>query len=1223
MGVSVNTIRKVTIQGEAPGVDAAAASVRGLNAAVSQSATVTDVATRRQLSINDAYQRQTRALDSTAAATAKYARELRTLEAAQAQGVIKSSGEYYNRLTALQQRYGQTGEAAKTLTAHTTKLSNAFSMANGALATMGVAVGIGAMVAFGKSVLSTTADLQEQTDQILGAGGNVEALQALRGLFLQNGIEMGQGDKILARLNRTLGEAAEGSKTAQDAFKKLNLGAKDLAGVSADAALPLIAKRLLEVGDGSKRAAIEAAIFGRTGQQLESALTSLAAGGMADIVAQAKDMGIVIDRDMINKADKAKDRMGLSFLKIQTALAPLVSDWASGFASMAEGVDGASSKLETLAKNLAIVASVYAGAKLGALFGPGGALVGAVGGGIAGVKMFGGTPVEQQIANYNTKLADPNLGSADRKYTEYLRSQLYTMLPKVELYKGPYTLGPAANDDGGKSGWAPTKDDLKNTEKFISYRRELLPLDKEIAEAAEKAAAAGTKQIENAAELEQSLDQYIFGLEQEVKYAGLAADERERQEAVMQGIRVSQGRITDEQKRTIVGAVSLRQEIQLWRGVADDFTDGMRNGIESILTKGKEGFGDLWNNIKQGFVRLLSYLATQALVQPIILPVVTSLAGAFGGSGAESLVANMFGGMSGGGASISNMLSFGSQASSIFDFASGGSTTSSIFGGIGSKLTSGLDWLGGKLGLGAGGLGNLLGGAGIAGVVGNLMGGNSFVSSGLGIAGSMIGGPIGALAGGVLGGLVGNFGASNQGAISNFTNDGLGNTLFKAGGGNNGAMATQATGSINATIQALRDAGIAVGLGNISGLSIGSDKSYVYDFAGGKQKLAGGEAGIQETVNAILTRILPGASGTTTEAQDVLTRYGGLNAGNVQQVLTDLQQAKQEAEALAQATQAFNDAISNLTVGKSSLSEGAAAIKAINDQIDPLVAKALELGQSTEKLEQLRSQGIDALRVAANDNIATALKAITDPIGLQVDQLLETQRQRLQSARDLGANVSAVYALNDAEISEMVSTLKAGFLTDGAAVANARAGLEAAYSGEASALQSRIDALSASGANLRSYQGRLAVVGLSDAGAYAASRAKFASAASLAAGGDLDAQGSLSELGDAFLSASAAGAKSRSQFIRDRALVSGAVGAAASSAEQQAAAAVQQLDALNQSVEALLELNKTTVSVKDAIGTMQTALSEQQQKTADNTAKLTNLLNQLSEGGKALRTVAG
>jgi hypothetical protein len=414
---------------------------------------------------------------------------------------------------------------------------------------------------------------------------------------------------------------------------------------------------------------------------------------------------------------------------------------------------------------------------------------------------------------------------------------------------------------------------------------------------------------------------YLEDLRTEVKLAGMSADERERESAAIQA---GHNRATSAQQDEIRGLIATRQETERWRQVVDDVSTGFQGFFEDVLNNGKLSFSSLWDSIKQSFVKMLAYMATQALVAPIIIPMVQSFAGGIGG---------LFGGGSAGSGGALNLLA---SAGSIFG---GGvsSTAASLFGGGGSAG----NWAGSIMDDGTilGG-GSAASGGGLFGNIGNLFGGGGSILGGSGsllsrlvpgaaiaYASSMLGTAIfgnknDTGLGGALLGLPGAFlgsltGSSNNGAISNFTDGGLGNTLFKAGGGNNGQMATTASGNINTALKALKDAGVDVNLGNISGLSIGSDKSYVYDFAGGKQKLVGGEAGVQATVNAILDRILPSASSGDSAVNDLLQKYGGLNSGNIGAFSTELQaisdQKDQDAkDAAAAATNALADQFGTL-----------------------------------------------------------------------------------------------------------------------------------------------------------------------------------------------------------------------------------------------------------------------------------------------------------------------
>lgn len=112
MPVSLNAIRTLTIQSKAEGVTDTTAALKGLQTAydgVTQSAqttaTVTDMASKKQLSIADAYKRQTLALDESARSQDRLSKALKVTDNAMAQGIITQT-EYAKRVDLINQKIG-------------------------------------------------------------------------------------------------------------------------------------------------------------------------------------------------------------------------------------------------------------------------------------------------------------------------------------------------------------------------------------------------------------------------------------------------------------------------------------------------------------------------------------------------------------------------------------------------------------------------------------------------------------------------------------------------------------------------------------------------------------------------------------------------------------------------------------------------------------------------------------------------------------------------------------------------------------------------------------------------------------------------------------------------------------------------------------------------------------------------------------------------------------
>src|SRR5262245_36548291 len=146
MGISTETIRKISIQGEGhDSLDTLADSIKGIDTRTKEfvttskaAATVTDMASKRQLSAAEAYRRQTLAVVDGARAQAQYASAVKTLDRAMAQGVVKTTAEYESRLNLLKQRYGEVGSASRSLTTVTTGLGRSVQAVSGLFGAFGV-----------------------------------------------------------------------------------------------------------------------------------------------------------------------------------------------------------------------------------------------------------------------------------------------------------------------------------------------------------------------------------------------------------------------------------------------------------------------------------------------------------------------------------------------------------------------------------------------------------------------------------------------------------------------------------------------------------------------------------------------------------------------------------------------------------------------------------------------------------------------------------------------------------------------------------------------------------------------------------------------------------------------------------------------------------------------------------------------------------------------------
>jgi hypothetical protein len=184
----------------------------------------------------------------------------------------------------------------------------AFQSLQGALGALGGAAALGGLTALAQRSLDYASSLGEVAQQL---GVTTKDLQTYRYAATQVGVSQEEMDKGLAKLTVTMGQAREGVKKPVAAFKELGdvLG-KDILKNAATAgdAIPLIADALNKVEDPARRAALEVAIFGKTGQKLDTLLAG-GSGAVNELRDAAEDLGLVLSEDQIANADQTADKL--------------------------------------------------------------------------------------------------------------------------------------------------------------------------------------------------------------------------------------------------------------------------------------------------------------------------------------------------------------------------------------------------------------------------------------------------------------------------------------------------------------------------------------------------------------------------------------------------------------------------------------------------------------------------------------------------------------------------------------------------------------------------------------------------------------------------------------------------------------------------------------------------------------------------------------------------
>jgi len=170
----------------------------------------------------------------------------------------------------------------------------------------GVGLGAGALVAFGKRAIETVGNLGEMADAI---GLSTEQLQVYQAIAIETNVSQEQLSQGLARYNRVIGQAAEGQETAINAFRRLGVGILDAGGKvrASSEILQDVARAIVGIEDPTLRALAVSELFGdRAGAKLIPMLREIAKG--YDINAtKAREMGLVIEDEVIARFDRLAD----------------------------------------------------------------------------------------------------------------------------------------------------------------------------------------------------------------------------------------------------------------------------------------------------------------------------------------------------------------------------------------------------------------------------------------------------------------------------------------------------------------------------------------------------------------------------------------------------------------------------------------------------------------------------------------------------------------------------------------------------------------------------------------------------------------------------------------------------------------------------------------------------------------------------------------------------
>lgn len=289
-----------------------------------------------------------------------------------------------------------------------------------------VPMGLAAAAAATGLVLLTrrTIDFADEIAKTAAASGvGTDFLQELRFAADLAGTEMSQLDKGIETFSKRLGEFRNNTGALTTFLNNLDeqfANQVERAG-SVEEAFDLIVERMADMENQADRVALANAAFGRSG----TAMVNIVRDGIdafTEARAAARELGVVLDADLLAQAEAAKDEITVLQTVLRTGfqegfLGEILQEFGD-FGRLAEesretaeefgelggkAVRGLATAMEVLARNAEeakVVLAAVVGARGGSLFGPVGTGIGLVGGALIGLGLaIRGAAASQEAFN--------------------------------------------------------------------------------------------------------------------------------------------------------------------------------------------------------------------------------------------------------------------------------------------------------------------------------------------------------------------------------------------------------------------------------------------------------------------------------------------------------------------------------------------------------------------------------------------------------------------------------------------------------------------------------------------------------------------------------------------------------------------------------------------------------------------------------------------------------
>ena len=169
-------------------------------------------------------------------------------------------------------------------------------------------------------------------------GISTDALQELRFAADLSGVSVESLDKALKFATKAIGELR--TRTSSELTTALkDFDAQLLSNIrnagSVEEAIELVFRRMGEMEDATKKAALSKSVFGRAGMVMVN-IARGEAGALEEMRQQARDLGIVLDEDLLRSAENTKDQLTVLGTVLSANLNKAVLEHADAIGDLAE-----------------------------------------------------------------------------------------------------------------------------------------------------------------------------------------------------------------------------------------------------------------------------------------------------------------------------------------------------------------------------------------------------------------------------------------------------------------------------------------------------------------------------------------------------------------------------------------------------------------------------------------------------------------------------------------------------------------------------------------------------------------------------------------------------------------------------------------------------------------------------------------------------------------------